>query len=99
MDRIENDASNNYSIVSCVFVAAVTFLQSRFLATIGGYTYKHTDKWEGFMKCAVEMGSRAMIHIPSFIKIGSKVHGGKGNTHIYRQHGDLISLLYFLSKQ
>jgi hypothetical protein len=24
-ERIENDASNNYSIVACVFVAAVTF--------------------------------------------------------------------------
>jgi Na+/phosphate symporter len=37
MDRIENDASNN-SIVACVFAAAVTFLLSCSLATIGGYT-------------------------------------------------------------
>jgi hypothetical protein len=29
------DASNSYSIVVCVFVAAVTFLLSRSLATIG----------------------------------------------------------------
>jgi hypothetical protein len=35
-DRIENDASNNYFIVACVFVAAVAFLPSRCLATIGG---------------------------------------------------------------
>jgi hypothetical protein len=35
-DRIENDVSNNSSIVTCVFVTAVTFLPSRFLATIGG---------------------------------------------------------------
>jgi hypothetical protein len=35
-DRIENGASNNSSIVGCVFVTAVTFLRSRFLATIGG---------------------------------------------------------------
>jgi hypothetical protein len=41
-DRIENDVSNNYSIVACVFVTAVTFLLSRCLATIGGYTYRHT---------------------------------------------------------
>jgi hypothetical protein len=36
-DRIENDVSNNYFIVSCVFVSAVTFLRSRCLATIGGF--------------------------------------------------------------
>jgi hypothetical protein len=33
---IENDASNNYSIVACVSVTAVTFLPSRCLAMIGG---------------------------------------------------------------
>jgi hypothetical protein len=33
----------------------------------------HTDKWEGFMKYAVEMGSSVMIYIPSFIKIGSGI--------------------------
>jgi hypothetical protein len=38
-----------------------------------GYTYRHTDYWEGFMKYAVEMGSVAMIHIPSFIKIGAGI--------------------------
>jgi hypothetical protein len=32
--RIENDASNNSSIVACVFVTAVTFLLSRCLAMI-----------------------------------------------------------------
>jgi hypothetical protein len=35
--HVENDVSNNYSIVECVFVTAVTFLPSRFLATIGGF--------------------------------------------------------------
>jgi hypothetical protein len=34
--HIENDASNN-SIVACVFVTAVTFLPSRYLATIVGF--------------------------------------------------------------
>jgi hypothetical protein len=34
--HIENNASNNSSIVACVFVTAVTFLPSRCLATIGG---------------------------------------------------------------
>jgi hypothetical protein len=53
--HIENEASNNSSIVASVFVTAVTFLPSSFLATIGkflprrclamirGYTYRHTD--------------------------------------------------------
>jgi hypothetical protein len=41
MGHIENDASNNFSIVACVFVTAVTSLRSRCLATIGGYTYRH----------------------------------------------------------
>jgi hypothetical protein len=39
-DHIENDASNNSSIVACVFVTAPTFLLNRFLATI----------WEIFTK-------------------------------------------------
>jgi hypothetical protein len=34
-DRTENNSSNNYSIVACV--AAVTFLPSRCLATIGAF--------------------------------------------------------------
>jgi hypothetical protein len=38
--HIENDASNNSYIVACLFVTAVTFLPSRCLATIGGYTYR-----------------------------------------------------------
>jgi hypothetical protein len=39
------------------------------------------------LKNAAEMGSSAMIHIPSFIKIGSsiqKINGG-GKTQTYRQ--------------
>jgi hypothetical protein len=36
-DRNENDVSNNFSIVACVFVTAGTFLPSRCLATIGGF--------------------------------------------------------------
>jgi hypothetical protein len=34
--HIENDGSNNSSIVACVFVTAVTLLPSRCLATIEG---------------------------------------------------------------
>jgi hypothetical protein len=46
------------------------------------------------MKYSVEIGSNAMIYIPSFINIGSgirkSIRGG-----IHRQHGDLISILSF----
>jgi hypothetical protein len=35
--RIENDVSNNSSIVACVFVTAVTFLPNRCLATMRGF--------------------------------------------------------------
>jgi hypothetical protein len=48
------------------------------------------------MKYAVEMGSGAMIYIPSFIKIGSGIHrlmGGGGNSQTHRQHGDHINQL------
>jgi hypothetical protein len=51
----------------------------------------------GFMKHAVEMGSGAMIHIPSFIKIGSAIQKLIGG--IQRQHGDLISLLLFFQNK
>jgi hypothetical protein len=37
-DHIDNDASNNSSIVACVFVVMGTFLPSRCLATIAEYT-------------------------------------------------------------
>jgi hypothetical protein len=67
LDHIENDASNNFSIVACVYVAAVTFLPSLFLARIRGERHR---LWEVFMKYAAEMGSSAMIYIPSFINIG-----------------------------
>jgi hypothetical protein len=54
------------------------------------------------MKYTIEMGSGALIYIPSFIKIGSgiqKVVGGEGCID-HRQHGDLISLpLLFQNKE
>jgi hypothetical protein len=66
----KNDAFNNYSIGACVFVAAVTSLPSRCLATVGD---THTDWWEGFMTYAVEMDSGAMAYIQSFIKTSSDI--------------------------
>jgi hypothetical protein len=44
------------------------------------------------MKYAVEMGSGAVIYIPSFIKICSGIQKLMGEG-IHRQHGDCISLL------
>jgi hypothetical protein len=73
MYRIENDESNNSSIFASVFIAPVTFLLSRCLATIGGYTYRHTYWWEGLIKYPVQMGLGAMIYMPDFIKIGSAI--------------------------
>jgi hypothetical protein len=78
MDRIENDTFSNSSVVACVFVAAVTFLSNRCLVT---YTYKHTGSMEGFMKYAVQMGSGAMIYIPSFIKTGLGIQRLIGGRH------------------
>jgi hypothetical protein len=45
------------------------------------------------MKYAAEMGSGAVMYIPSFIKNGSGIQKSIGEIHIHRQHGDLISLL------
>jgi hypothetical protein len=79
-DHIENDSSNNSSI-ACVFATAVTFLPSRCLATKRGYTYRHTDWWEGFFNYVIEVGSGAVIHVPSFIKIGSGIQKLIGGIH------------------
>jgi hypothetical protein len=104
--RIENDASNNSSIVACVFVTAVRFLPSRCLATIGeflpshclatirGFTYRHTDWWKGFFNQAVEVGPVGLIYVPSFIKIGLGIQ--KLTWWMHRRQTDLISLLYFV---
>jgi hypothetical protein len=50
------------------------------------------------MTYAVEMGLGAMIHTPSFIKIGSDIQnliGGATQTH--RHHGHRTSLIVFFS--
>jgi hypothetical protein len=70
----------------------------RYLATIGGYTYKHTGWWEKLFNWTVEMGSGAVMYVPYFMKIGSGVQKLiRGiHRHTHRQQHDLISLLYFL---
>jgi hypothetical protein len=47
-DRVENDMCINSGFVTFVFVAAVTFLPPRCLATISGYLYRQTG--EGLME-------------------------------------------------
>jgi hypothetical protein len=89
MDSTENDASNNSTVVP---VAAVTFLLSSCLATIRGYTYRHTDGLGGgFMKYTVEMGSGDMIYIPSFIEIGSAIQELITDTQAHGQHSDHLN--------
>jgi hypothetical protein len=63
MSRIKDDWTDKHFIFACVSVAAVMFLLSRYLATIGRNTYRQR------LKYAVEMGSGAMIYMPSFIQL------------------------------
>jgi hypothetical protein len=53
------------------------------------------------MKCAIEMGSGAMIYITGFIKIGSGIPKLKreGDSQTHRHHGDDISLLSFFQNK
>jgi hypothetical protein len=80
---------------------------NRYLATIGEYTYRHTGLWERFFSKAVEMGSGAVIYVPSFIMSGSGIQKLMGrniqtdththtHTHTHGQHNDPTSLLYFV---
>jgi hypothetical protein len=56
------------------------------------------------MKYVVEMGSVAMIYIPSFIKIDSAIQKLIGGIHrhtdaqTHRQHGDCVNLLLFFKE-
>jgi hypothetical protein len=46
------------------------------------------------MKCPVEMGSDAMIYIPSFVHIGSGIQKLiRGDSQTCGQHGDRVSPL------
>jgi hypothetical protein len=52
------------------------------------------------MKYAVEMGSGAMIYIPSFIKTCSGIQKLIwADTQTHRQHGDYIRLFLFLKNK
>jgi hypothetical protein len=60
---------------------------------------KHTDTqidgWQGFMKYAAEMGSGAMIYMPSFRRDWFRHLNVIGGGFIDRQHGDCTSLVSF----
>jgi hypothetical protein len=60
MDLKENKASNYSSIVTYVSVAAVTFLSSRYVATLREFTYTH--RLMGFFKYIAAMGSVAIVY-------------------------------------
>jgi hypothetical protein len=55
------------------------------------------------MNDAVEMGSGALIYIPSFIEIGSTIQKLVGgiyiHTNTHRQQGDLTCLLLFFQNK
>jgi hypothetical protein len=53
---------------------------------IGGYTHRHMNKWEGFMKYITEMGSSAMMHLPSFIKTSSGNQKLVGGIHRHKDN-------------
>jgi hypothetical protein len=78
--HIQNDASNNSSIVASVFVTAVTFLPSRCLATTRGFLPSRSlaTIW-GFLP------SRCLETIGGIYR----------RTHKYGQQRDLVSLLCF----
>jgi hypothetical protein len=88
MDRIENDTCSNSSSVSCVFIAAITFLPSRCVATIGDTQTDGRDydvrRYDGF-RYHTKFRKDWIRH--------SEVDRRDSQTH--RQHDDLISLLSF----
>jgi hypothetical protein len=87
--HIENDASNNSSTVAWVFVTAVTFLPSRWLATIGRFLPgRCLATIRGFLR------SRCLATIGGFLP-GRCLTTIGGYTDTHRQQRDLISLLYF----
>jgi hypothetical protein len=85
--RIENGPSNSVLVVPCVFVAASTLPSN-------GRQF-HIDTRTG----GREMGPGGMMHVPSFIKIGSDIQKKLMAGRIYRRLVDLISLLSLLKNK
>jgi hypothetical protein len=57
---------------------------------IEGYTYRHTDWWEEFLKYTVAMGSGVMIYIQNFINIDSAIQKLIGETHIHTDSTQIV---------
>jgi hypothetical protein len=89
MDCIEKRCIQLFFYCCTCIHCTVIFLPCCCLATVVGYKYRHTDWWERFMKYANEMGSGAIINIPSFVKTGSAIQKLGGG--IYGQHGVIPS--------
>jgi hypothetical protein len=68
-DRIENEASNNSSIIARVFVAAGTGLPSRCLATIGKRVHRHGAQaaLNSMEQISWESDSRSASHVPNHL--------------------------------
>jgi hypothetical protein len=64
--------SNNSSIVACVFVTGAKFYELLPSNNRGIHIQTHRLE-EGNFKYGVDMGSNAVIYVPSFIKIGSGI--------------------------
>jgi hypothetical protein len=61
-----------------------------------GWIHTQTHRlMRGIFEYAIKMGSSAMIHIPSFIKISSGIQVKRGDSQTHIQHGDFISILSF----
>jgi hypothetical protein len=69
---IEKNAHQFFYCFLCIRCRR-NFLPNRCLATIGLYSYRHTNWWQGFIKYAIETDWGVMIYIPSFIKIDSSI--------------------------
>jgi hypothetical protein len=98
--HIENDASNNSSIVACVFVTAVTFPPSRCLAKTRGYLRSRClATIRGFLPSRCLATIRELLPSRCLATIGgyTDTHTHK---HAHRQQRDLLSLpLFFKNKK
>jgi hypothetical protein len=81
---------------TCIRCSGIAFA-GPLSSNIRRYTFKHTSWWEGFMKHAVQVGSRIYVYIPSFFRIGSFIQKlTEMDTESHRQPSDLIRLLPFI---
>jgi hypothetical protein len=87
-----------FSIVACVFVAAVKFLLSRCLVTLRWYIYRYrlmggiyeVCYWDGLICHNIHDKFRKDLFWHSKVD---------GDTQTHRQHGDLISIIFLHNKE